>query len=186
MRGAAAVAATAAVLAMGWSQPSVTTPPVALADQTSAIGPPADPGDGSLPDGGTLTPFDVGDPAIARLDPQLSSAVQDAATAARADGVTMTITSGWRSPEFQQRLLDDAVHTYGSLAVAREYVETPTHSKHVIGEAVDVGGTGADQWLIANGARFGLCQIYANELWHFELATDAAGVCPPLRPNAAE
>jgi LAS superfamily LD-carboxypeptidase LdcB len=97
----------------------------------------------------------------------------------------MTITSGWRSPEFQQRLLDDAVHTYGSFAAARQYVETPEVSKHVIGEAVDVGGTGADQWLIANGARFGLCQIYANELWHFELATDALGNCPPLLPNAA-
>lgn len=186
MRCAVAVAA-AAVLAMTWTgQPTGPTSPVALADQTSVIGPPADPGDGSLPAGTTLTPFDVADPAIGRLDPQLRSAIQDAATAARADGVTMTITSGWRSPEFQQRLLDDAVRTYGSLAVAREYVETPTHSKHVIGEAVDVGGTGADQWLIANGARFGLCQIYANELWHFELATDAAGACPPLLPNAAQ
>jgi LAS superfamily LD-carboxypeptidase LdcB len=97
----------------------------------------------------------------------------------------MTITSGWRSPEFQQRLLDDAVHTYGSFAAARQYVETPQMSKHVIGEAVDVGGAGADQWLIANGSRFGLCQIYANELWHFELATDPLGNCPPLVPNAA-
>ncbi|MDT5153713.1 MAG: zinc D-Ala-D-Ala carboxypeptidase, partial [Mycobacterium sp.] len=43
----------------------------------------------------------------------------------------------------------------------------------------------ADQWLIANGSRFGLCQIYANELWHFELATDPLGNCPPLVPNAA-
>ena len=31
----------------------------------------------------------------------------------------------------------------------------------------------------------GLCQIYANELWHFELVTDAEGKCPPLLPNAA-
>ena len=97
----------------------------------------------------------------------------------------MTITSGWRSPEFQERLLDDAVATYGSLAAARQYVQTPGGSKHVLGQAVDVGGTGADRWLIAHGARFGLCQIYANELWHFELATDAAGICPPLLANAA-
>ena len=97
----------------------------------------------------------------------------------------MTITSGWRAPQFQQRLLDDAVVTYGSMAAARQYVQTPGASKHVIGEAVDVGGTGADQWLIANGSRFGLCQIYANELWHFELAADAGGVCPPLLPSAA-
>jgi hypothetical protein len=43
----------------------------------------------------------------------------------------------------------------------------------------------ADYWLIANGARFGLCRIYANELWHFELATDALGNCPPLLASAA-
>nr|WP_246224660.1 M15 family metallopeptidase [Mycolicibacterium anyangense] len=142
-------------------------------------------GDGSLADGQVLTAFDVGNPAIGRLDPALLDAIQAATTAAAADGVTMTITSGWRSPEFQQRLLDDAVATYGSLAAARQYVQTPAGSKHVIGQAVDVGGVGADQWLIANGARFGLCRIYANELWHFELATDAAGNCPPLLPNAA-
>ena len=133
----------------------------------------------------TLSPFDVADPAVGNLNPTLLSAVQQATTAAAADGITMTITSGWRSPAFQQQLLDEAVATYGSLAAARQYVQTPERSKHVLGEAVDIGGVGADQWLIANGARFGLCQIYANELWHFELATDAAGNCPALLPNAA-
>jgi len=132
-----------------------------------------------------LSPFDVADPAVGNLDPALLIAVQQATTAAAADGVTMTITSGWRSPAFQQQLLDDAVATYGSLAAARQYVQTPERSHHVLGQAVDMGGVGADQWLIANGARFGLCQIYANELWHFELATDAAGNCPPVLPNAA-
>ena len=132
-----------------------------------------------------LSPYDVADPAVGNLDPALRIAVQQATVAAAADGVTMTITSGWRSPEFQQQLLDDAIATYGSLAAARQYVQTPEHSHHVLGQAVDMGGAGADQWLIANGARFGLCQIYANELWHFELATDAAGICPPLLPNAA-
>ncbi|WP_242456169.1 M15 family metallopeptidase [Mycolicibacterium sp. P1-18] len=130
--------------------------------------------------------FDVADPSVGRLDPGLLSALQNAATAASADGVTMTVTSGWRSPEFQQQLLDDAVQTYGSLAAARRYVQTPEHSKHVLGEAVDVGGAGADAWLSANGPRYGLCQIYANEIWHFELAADATGTCPPLLPDAAD
>ena len=179
---AVAVAATALCLLQPSGPPA---PQVELADQTTVIDPPADPGDGSLPNGDALTPFDVQDPAIGQLDPQLLSAIQNAANAAAPDGVAMTITSGWRSPEFQRRLLDDAVHTYGSLAAARQYVETPELSKHVIGEAVDVGGPPADQWLIANGARFGLCPIYANELWHFELATDPQGNCPPLLPNAA-
>ena len=89
------------------------TPQIRLADHTVAMDPPTDPGDGSLSGDGVLTPFDVQDPAVGRLDPTLLSAIQNAATAAAADGITMTITSGWRSPEFQQRLLDDAVKTYG-------------------------------------------------------------------------
>lgn len=177
--------AAASVIAAG-----VTTAPmqprIMLVDNTVTVDPgPVSPGDGSLADGQVLTAFDVQNPAIGRLDPALLNAIQAATTAAAADGITMTITSGWRSPEFQERLLDNAVVTYGSLAAARQYVQTPGGSKHVIGKAVDVGGVGADQWLIANGARFGLCRIYANELWHFELATDAAGNCPPLLPNAA-
>jgi hypothetical protein len=56
---------------------------------------------------------------------------------------------------------------------------------HVVGKAVDVGPVAADEWMIHHGPRFGLCQIYANEIWHFELAVDAQGNCPPLRPNAA-
>jgi D-alanyl-D-alanine carboxypeptidase len=182
---AAAVAVTA--LALG-SHPSPAPPSlsIGLADRSFPMAPPGDPGDGSAPpDGRTLTPFDVQYPAVGRLDPALLSAIQNAATAAASDGISMTITSGWRSPEFQQRLLDKAIQTYGSYAVARQYVQTPAASKHVTGQAVDVGGQGTDHWLIANGSRFGLCQIYANELWHFELATDAAGRCPPLLPNAA-
>ena len=136
-------------------------------------------------DSQALSPYDVQNPAVGNLDPQLLTAVQQATTAAAADGVTMTITSGWRSPEFQQQLLDDAVATYGSVAAALQYVQIPQRSRHVQGRAVDIGGAGADQWLIAHGAGFGLCQIYANELWHFELATDTAGNCPPLLPNAA-
>ena len=132
-----------------------------------------------------LSPWDVGNPAVGYLDPALLGAVQQAATAAAADGVTMTITSGWRSPQFQQQLLDDAVATYGSFAAARQFVQTPEHSHHVTGRAVDIGGPPADDWLIVNGSRFGLCRTYANELWHFELATQPGGPCPPLLADAS-
>lgn len=131
-----------------------------------------------------ISPFDMGDPAISGLDPALLSAVQQATTAASADGVWITVTSGWRSPEFQQWLLDDAVAAYGSPAAARRFVQTPEQSRHVLGRAVDLGGPGADQWLSGNAARFGLCRIYANEPWHFELADPVAG-CPPLLPDAS-
>lgn len=132
-----------------------------------------------------LSPFDVANPAVGLLDAALLGAVQRASTAAAADGVAMTITSGWRSAQFQQQLLDDAVATYGSLAAARQYVQTPEGSRHVLGQAVDIGGPAADQWLMANGARYGLCRTYANEPWHFELTADPAGLCPPMLASAA-
>jgi zinc D-Ala-D-Ala carboxypeptidase len=127
----------------------------------------------------------VSNPALAQLDPPLLNAVQDAARAAESQGVDLRITSGWRSTGFQQRLFDAAVAKYGSVGIASQFVASPDVSKHVVGQAVDVAPVDADKWLIRNGARFGLCQIYANELWHFELAIDDAGNCPPLRPNAA-
>ena len=64
-------------------------------------------------------------------------------------------------------------------------MQTPELSKHVVGQAVDVGRRRCGSWLAANGSRYGLCRIYANEIWHFELAADAMGACPPLLPDAA-
>jgi zinc D-Ala-D-Ala carboxypeptidase len=181
------LAAAAAVATAGTLAPAPTAPSILLVDDTAtATAAPVAPiaPDGSRPDGQIVTPFDTQFATIGRLDPGLLTALQHAAAAASADGVAITVNSGWRSRDFQQRLFDDAVATYGSVETARQYVAAPEVSRHVTGQAVDVGGPGADQWLIANGRRFGLCQIYANELWHFELA-DAAGNCPPLRPNAA-
>ena len=140
---------------------------------------------GSIPDGQLVSPFDVKNPVVGFLDPPLQSAIQEATRAAATEGVDVALTSGWRSKGFQKRLFDDAVATYGSPDVASEFVASPEASMHVVGKAVDVGPVAADEWMIANGARFGLCQIYANEIWHFELALDAQGACPPLRPNAA-
>ncbi len=166
-------------------EPVSTTEP-APPPEPLTIGPAAtDTYGGWIPDGQTLSPFDVSNPALAQLDPALLNAIQDAARAAAVQGVDLRINSGWRSKGFQQRLFDDAVRTYGSADIARQYVASPDVSKHVVGQAVDVAPVDADKWLIRNGAQFGLCQIYANELWHFELAVDEQGNCPPLRPNAA-
>jgi hypothetical protein len=43
----------------------------------------------------------------------------------------------------------------------------------------------AQRWLSARGADYGLCQTYANEPWHFELATEPGGVCPEMKADAA-
>ena len=162
------------------------TPAPTPAPAPLTVGPAAtDSYGGWIPDGQTLSPFDVSNPALAQLDPSLLNAIQDATRAAAAEGVDLRITSGWRSKEFQQRLFDDAVRKYGSVDIAKQFVASPDVSKHVVGQAVDVAPVDADNWLIRNGAQFGLCQIYAKELWHFELAVDPQGNCPPLRPNAA-
>ncbi|MCG5434015.1 M15 family metallopeptidase [Mycobacterium sp. MYCO198283] len=140
---------------------------------------------GLLPEGRTLTLDDVGDPIIGRLDPDLRAALADAARGAAADGVALRFTSGWRTRGFQLRLFDDGVRTYGSVEAARQYVATPEVSRHVTGEAVDVLSPDAAQWMVRNGSRYGLCQMYANEIWHYELTADAAGNCPPMKATAA-
>jgi LAS superfamily LD-carboxypeptidase LdcB len=119
-------------------------------------------------------------PAIGKLDPELLAAVRDATRDARADGVRMVVTSGWRSREHQQRLLAEAISRYGSEEEALRYVATPDTSAHVTGDAVDIGPTEADDWLIQHGSDYGLCQIFANEIWHFELATAPGGRCPEM------
>jgi len=141
--------------------------------------------DGFIPVGGSVSPFDDDLPAIANLNPLLRAAMQSAATDAIADGFEFVVTSGWRSTAYQQALLDDATVTYGSVEEARKWVNTPERSAHVTGDAVDIGYTDADSWLSQHGADYGLCQIYTNEMWHFELATEPGGDCPVQKTDAA-
>lgn len=149
-----------------------------------AAAPPAAPGplgieDGLIETGESISPFANDLPAIARLDPALREAMQDAASAAIADGFEFVVTSGWRSERYQQSLFDDAVLNYGSVEEASRWVAPATTSSHVTGNAVDIGFTDANSWLSQHGADYGLCQTYANEMWHFQLATTPGGECPP-------
>lgn len=140
--------------------------------------------DGFIESGESISPFADELPAIAKLDPALREAMQAAAEAALADGFEFVVTSGWRSERYQQALFDEAVAEYGSTE-ARRLVATSTTSAHVTGQAVDIGYTDANSWLSQHGADYGLCQIYANEMWHFELATTPGGECPPQLPDAS-
>jgi zinc D-Ala-D-Ala carboxypeptidase len=125
-----------------------------------------------------LTVFDDV-PAVARLDPHLLDALRRAATYAADDGVAFQVNSGWRSREDQERLLREAVAEYGSADEAARWVATPDTSPHVQGEAVDVGRWEATAWLSRHGAAYGLCQVYRNEPWHYELRPAAAqSGCP--------
>jgi len=135
--------------------------------------------DGAVPDGTTV--FDDAIPGVADLDPALLGALRRAATDAAADGVAFVVDSGWRSPEYQEYLLDEAVSKYDSEKEAKRWVATPNTSAHVSGDAVDIGHSDATAWLSEHGADYGLCQIYGNEPWHYELRPEAvAHGCPPM------
>jgi D-alanyl-D-alanine carboxypeptidase len=135
--------------------------------------------DGALPDG--VTVFDDEYPGVANLDPDLLQALRDAATDAADDGVKFYVNSGWRSPEYQNQLLREAVSKYGSEEEAARWVATPDTSPHVSGHAVDIGHFDATAWLSKHGAEYGLCQIYSNEPWHYELRPEAIDHgCPAM------
>ncbi|WP_235671102.1 M15 family metallopeptidase [Tomitella fengzijianii] len=120
-----------------------------------------------------MTVFDDGFPAVTNLDAALLGALRDAASDAAVDGVGFVVNSGWRSPQYQERLLLEAVWTHGSERKAARLVATPGTSAHVSGDAVDLGPAEATAWLSEHGARYGLCQVYANEPWHYELRPEA-------------
>ena len=134
---------------------------------------------GLVPDGASV--FDDELPAVANLDPDLLEALRQAATDAADDGVEFYVNSGWRSAEYQERLLREATSKYGSVEAATRWVATPETSAHVKGDAVDIGPSGAAAWLAAHGAAYGLCRVYGNEPWHFELRPEAGDRgCPPM------
>jgi hypothetical protein len=136
---------------------------------------------GAVPDGTTV--FDD-DPGVANLDPALLGALRQAASDAANDGVELFVDSGWRSPAYQEQLLREAISKYGSREEAARWVATPKTSAHVQGDAVDIGPSAAAQWLSDHGAGYGLCQIYGNEPWHYELRPEAvAHGCPAMYPD---
>jgi hypothetical protein len=141
--------------------------------------------DGGVP-GGT-TAFDDEIPGVANLDPALLGALRQATTNAADDGVALVVDSGWRSREYQARLLREAVSKYGSEQEAARWVATPDTSAHVSGDAVDVGPSDAAAWLSEHGAAYGLCRIYGNEPWHYELRPEATvSGCPRMYADATQ
>lgn len=140
---------------------------------------------GAIPDGTIVDPNDLSHPGVANLDSDLRQAVIQASQAAEEQDIEFGITSGWRSADYQQKLLDDAVAKYGSKEEASKWVLTPEASNHVKGAAVDIGHTDGADWLDRNGEQWGLCRTYENELWHFELATTPGGTCPTMVSDAS-
>lgn len=84
----------------------------------------------------------------------------------------LTVNSGYRSPERQAQLYQQALAKYGSEREARRWVAPPGRSQHNHGNAMDLGfgSDAARQWAHQNAGAFGLSFPLSNEAWHVELA----------------
>ena len=125
--------------------------------------------------------------SVAEIHPQLMQRFNTAKLFAAQDGVSLVITSGFRSLERQEILFQLEVEKRGSESEAAKWVLPPDSSNHPKGLAIDVNypmdPSGA-LWLDNNGWRFGLCRVYANEWWHFEAVSGPGVACPPVARDA--
>jgi len=93
------------------------------------------------------------------MRPDVALAFDRLAAAARADGVVLTITSGYRSDAEQARLF--AAHP------DPKWVAPPGRSLHRLGTELDLGPPTAYGWLATDAPRFGFVQRYSYEPWHW-------------------
>lgn len=179
------IAAVTAALGGRLSDPSSSSAASPLHSLGSGHRAALDEDDGVVPD--CVTVFDDAIPAVTGLDPGLLKALRQAATAAADDGVEVYVNSGRRSPDYQNHLLREAISEYGSEEAAARWVATAATSPHVSGDAVDIGRSDATEWLAEHGAEYGLCPIYKNEPWHYELRPEAIGHgCPRMYANPTQ
>ena len=134
-----------------------------------------------------LTESTTADGSVVEIHPLLLNRFTTAQSFARADGIELALTSGYRSLERQLMLFEREVEIRGSELEASKWVLPPQFSNHPKGLAIDVnypGDMGGAFWLEMNGSRFGLCRVYANEWWHFEGVIAPGQQCPAMAPNA--
>lgn len=116
-------------------------------------------------DGRRLGPIDVvyidGKP-VARRTAEAFKRMRDAA---RRDGVTLRVNSGFRTYEEQAELYRLYRAGRGNLAAE------PGHSNHQNGLALDLNTAdrGVYRWLTRNARRFGFRRTVPSEKWHWEL-----------------
>jgi hypothetical protein len=122
------------------------------------------------------------------LDSLLATRFAAAKAIAHSEGISLQLTSGFRSKAEQARLFADEVDKLGSEEEASKWVLPPDISHHPQGTAIDVNynfDRPSTMWLEINGYKFGLCRAYANEWWHFEALTSPGVKCPAMKVDAS-
>jgi hypothetical protein len=93
------------------------------------------------------------------MRPDVAAAYDRMAAAARSEGITLVVVSGFRSDAEQAALF--AAHP------DPQWVAPPGHSLHRCATELDLGPDAAYGWLAANATRFGFLQRYSWEPWHY-------------------
>ncbi len=93
------------------------------------------------------------------MRPDVAEGFDRMASAARADGVSLVVVSGFRSDAEQAELF--AAHPDPT------WVAPPGDSLHRCATELDLGPESAYAWLAANATRFGFTQRYSWEAWHY-------------------
>lgn len=122
--------------------------------------------------GGTSAPTHGGAaliPTTGKLNPVFASSLQNMISDAAKEGITIGISSGYRSYERQAQLFAAAVKKYSSEATARKHVAPPGKSRHNYGLAADLSTTEKGySWIGRNVEKYGLTRPMSHERWHVE------------------
>lgn len=117
------------------------------------------------------------------LRPDVEKALRTMARAAKQDGVTLDVSSTYRSYEYQKNLFQHWVDVDGLEEAERESAR-PGTSQHQLGVAIDFGSiddnfdnTPAGKWIYKNGSEYGWSLSFPKgyedvtgykwECWHF-------------------
>lgn len=104
------------------------------------------------------------------MRPDVATAYDQMAAAARGDGIVLMVVSGFRSDAEQAELF--AAHP------DPKWVAPPGHSLHRCATELDLGSSSAYAWLAANAGRFGFVQRYSYEPWHYGFDAGPAPCSP--------
>ncbi len=121
------------------------------------------------------------------LEPQTCAAWQSMVSAAAADGITLLLVSGFRSWDYQARLIQKKLNAGQSIEEILRVNAAPGFSEHHSGRAIDIASPGSRpltedfedsdgfRWLSLNAGRFGFRMSYPRdnpydivyEPWHW-------------------
>jgi hypothetical protein len=107
------------------------------------------------------------------MRPDVARAFDRMETAARADGVRLIVTSGYRSDAEQAELYKRHPDP--------KWVAPPGKSLHRLGTELDLGPPSAYAWLAHNAERFHFIKRYAWEPWHYGYTLNPRSTPAPMR-----